>query len=124
MAKSKLRTLRSTVRPIDMRTTRPAKKVADNFYQSSAWRNLVSEIISERGQTCENCRKSHEDDGSSVRLIADHIVERRDGGPDLDKKNIQLLCVKEGGNGRRHSDGKLGGCHNRKTAEAAKERLY
>lgn len=68
-----------------------------------------------RGQRCEACGKTRDDDGRSVRLIADHIVERRDGGADFDPANIQLLCI------RLNADGQ-GGCHNRKTTVARHRR--
>lgn len=65
-------------------------KVADSFYLSPEWRALVVEIKRERGAYCERC-------GSSRGLIADHIVEIRDGGAKLDRTNIELLC------GRHHA---------------------
>lgn len=66
---------------------RVAPKVAEGFYQSPEWRSLVARIKRERGAWCERC-------GSSERVIADHIVERKDGGADLDPANIELLCAK------------------------------
>lgn len=114
-----LRQLGPTVSPMDMRTARPGPKVTDPFYLSSDWRTLLAKLIRERGRKCQKCGKTHEDDGSPVRLIGDHIMERRDGGADLDPANIELLCSRSGGNGA----GKLGGCHSRKTAESAKARF-
>jgi hypothetical protein len=64
-----------------------APKVAESFYQSREWRSLVAQIKRERGAFCQRC-------GSAIRLIADHIVERKDGGADLDPRNIELLCGK------------------------------
>jgi 5-methylcytosine-specific restriction protein A len=62
-------------------------KVAEGFYQSKAWRALVASIKRERGNRCQRlgCRSTH-------RIIADHVVERKDGGADLDRNNIELLC--------------------------------
>ena len=77
----------------------PPKKV-ELFYQSREWRSLVSSIKKQRGAWCERC-------GSTKGLIADHIVERKDGGADLDPANIELLCGKH---------------HAAKTAEARKRR--
>jgi len=65
-------------------------KLADPFYQSAEWRQLVREVKAERGAFCQRC-------GSAKGLIADHIVERRDGGADLDKSNIELLCARHHG---------------------------
>lgn len=66
----------------------PAPKLAEPFYQSKAWRSLVARIKRQRGNRCERpgC-------GSTERVIADHIVERKDGGADLDETNIELLCA-------------------------------
>lgn len=80
----KLSNLRPRVTTPKPRLTLPPK-VADAFYLSAEWRALVARIKRERGNWCEIC-------GSTHRVIADHIVERRDGGPDLDPRNIQLLC--------------------------------
>lgn len=77
-----------------------APKVAEGFYQSPEWKALVRQIKRERGNWCERC-------GSSHRVIADHIVERKDGGADLDPTNVELLCA-------RH--------HNEKTAHARARR--
>jgi hypothetical protein len=62
-------------------------KVAESFYQSTEWRRLIASIKRERGNWCERC-------GSTVRVIGDHIVERKDGGADLDPSNVELLCAK------------------------------
>lgn len=97
---------------------KPPPKVAESFYKSERWRALVADIKAERGRRCESCGKTREDDGSPVRLILDHIIERRDGGADYDRSNLQLLCTAEGGNGR----DRRGGCHNRKTARAKAKR--
>lgn len=67
---------------------KPAPKQVEGFYSSSAWRGLVSDIKQERGARCERVgcpTPTH-------RVIADHIVERKDGGADLDPRNIELLC--------------------------------
>ncbi|OQC19047.1 MAG: HNH endonuclease [Planctomycetes bacterium ADurb.Bin069] len=73
-----------------------APKVADPFYLSAEWRRLVARLKRERGAACERC-------GSGHRLIGDHVVERRDGGAELDPANVELLCQ---------------ACHNAKTAKA------
>lgn len=80
---------------------RSLPKVAESFYQSKEWRELVRRIKAERGNWCERC-------GSKHRVIADHIVERKDGGAELDPLNIELLCQ---------------ACHNRKTADARARRV-
>lgn len=112
----KLKTLAPKVRP--MRAKVEVKKRTDDFYRSPEWNALKKQIRAERGRVCERCGKTYEDDGSPVDLILDHIIERRDGGADLDPRNVQQLCTRAGGNGA----GRLGGCHNRKTAEARQRR--
>jgi 5-methylcytosine-specific restriction enzyme A len=92
---TKLRNLPSAIPTLAPRL-RPPPKVAESFYTSSEWRGLVARIKRERGAWCVVC-------GSSQRVIADHIKERRDGGEPLDPANVQLLCQR---------------CHNRKTARA------
>lgn len=123
VAGRRLGLLKPRLGTLDVRTVRPAPKVPDQVLVSSAWQQLVDRLIRARGRVCQRCGKTHEDDGSPVKLIGDHIVERRDGGAELDPANVQLLCARRGGNGRAHADGKLGGCHARKTAEAAQRRF-
>jgi len=108
---------------MDVRTAQPPAKTADAVLVSSAWQQLVDRLIRVRGRRCERCGKTHEDDGSPVKLFGDHVHERRDGGAELDPANVQLLCARAGGDGRAHADGKLGGCHARKTAEARQRRF-
>lgn len=81
---------------------RLAPKVAEPFYSTREWRALAASCKRAAGYRCQRpgC-------GSSDRLIADHIVERKDGGADLDRRNIEVLC---------------GTCHARKTAEARQRR--
>ena len=65
-----------------------APKVAEGFYSSPEWRGLVADIKRGRGARCERpgCPTP------THRIIADHIVERKDGGADLDASNVELLC--------------------------------
>lgn len=65
-----------------------APKVAEGFYSSGAWRTLVADIKRVRGARCERAGCAT----PTHRIIADHIVERKDGGADLDPSNIELLC--------------------------------
>lgn len=68
----------------------PPPKIADRFYQSKEWRALVARLKRQRGAWCERC-------GSAKGLIADHIVELKDGGAALDDSNIELLCASHHG---------------------------
>jgi 5-methylcytosine-specific restriction enzyme A len=99
MIVGKLTNMRPMLNSLPSQLKLPPKQ-ADFFYQSNAWRNLVRRLKKERGPYCCKC-------GSSDRIIADHIVERSDGGADLDPENIQLLCNLH---------------HAQKTAEARKHR--
>lgn len=78
-------------------------KVTLPFYKTAEWKALVTDIKAERGSCCEA-------DGCGRRgfVIADHIVEIRDGGATLDKRNIRLLCAP---------------CHGRKTEAARRARV-
>ena len=90
-------------------TLKPPVKLADPFYQSSAWVAFASDIKRQRGWKCED--PDHKGDRGFKRnpqkLHADHIVERKDGGADFDPLNIALRCIY---------------CHNRKTGLARKSR--
>ncbi|MEM7301906.1 MAG: HNH endonuclease signature motif containing protein [Pseudomonadota bacterium] len=97
-----LRAVASRLATVPTRLRVPPKK-AERFYQSKEWRALVARVNRERGSRCQvpGC-------GSTKRVIADHIIERKDGGAELDPANIQLLCQS---------------CHNAKTAKAKRARV-
>jgi len=82
-------------------TLRPPPKIADQFYTSPEWRQLMAEIIRERGRRCEDCG------ATGVRVFGDHIKELKDGGAPLDKRNVRIRCGK---------------CHAVKTAKARGQR--
>lgn len=105
----RLASLPPMVGAIDMRTARPAPKVAEAFYRSPEWRKLVASLIKQRGRRCEVRSPKCSDDGSgTVRLIGDHVHERRDGGAELDPTNVRLTCY---------------ACHNAKTAQERARRM-
>lgn len=83
------------------RRIKPPVKKAEPFYLSRPWRDLVASIKRTRGARCQDCG------ATGVRLIGDHVIERRDGGGDLDADNVRLMCWP---------------CHNRKTAKAKARR--
>ncbi|HEX7856104.1 MAG TPA: HNH endonuclease signature motif containing protein [Sphingobium sp.] len=80
-----------------------APKVAEGFYSTPQWRGLVKDIKRMRGNRCERAGCTT----PTHRVIADHIIERKDGGADLDERNVELLCFTH---------------HARKTAEAKARR--
>lgn len=76
-----------------------APKVADPFYQSAEWRAKRAKLARTRGRKCEEpgCETPYD------RVILDHVVERKDGGADLDEGNLKWRCFAH---------------HQRKTAKA------
>lgn len=62
-----------------------APKMAEPFYQSREWHATKALKRAEGNVWCARC-------GSTERLILDHIVERKDGGPDFDPSNLEWLC--------------------------------
>lgn len=75
-------------------------KIVESIYRTPEWRALVARIKRERGARCERC-------GSTHRVIADHVVELKDGGAPLDPRNVELLCQAD---------------HNQKTAASRAKR--
>ncbi len=96
------------LRSLDTRTTTPVAKVADAFYLSPEWRKLVDQIIAKRGRICEDPHCDGHTHRSGMRVFADHIIERKDGGEPLDEGNIMLRC---------------GASHSRKTAAERARRM-
>lgn len=96
-----LRMLGSRVATLDTSIAAPPPKVVEPFYTSAPWLNLMASIKRERGARCQDCGRS------GVRIFGDHIIELKDGGAALDRRNVRLLC---------------GSCHTRKTAKARAER--
>jgi 5-methylcytosine-specific restriction protein A len=78
-------------------------KVADPFYRTQDWTRLARDIKRQRGSCCEACGMPH------ANLIADHVIELKDGGAPLDPLNIQIMC---------HA------CHNAKTARERSARRW
>jgi 5-methylcytosine-specific restriction protein A len=64
---------------------RAPPKVADPFYLSKEWQRAKAAKRREGRVWCTRC-------GSTDRLILDHIIERKDGGDDLDPRNLEWLC--------------------------------
>jgi 5-methylcytosine-specific restriction protein A len=86
-------------------TTRSAKQ-ADSFYRSPEWKAFRNLLIKERGWRCEDpqCETPH---GPWKQIYGDHVVEIKDGGAKLDRRNVLLRC---------------GVCHGRKTRDAKLKR--
>jgi 5-methylcytosine-specific restriction protein A len=112
MATLKLRTIGHKLRPSTrIKVALPAKQV-ESFYTSPEWRALMDAIIAQRfgdraHARCEDplCKQPNR---RGIRVFGDHVVERKDGGDDLDPRNVLCRC---------------GSCHTRKTAEQRAIRL-
>lgn len=69
---------------------RAAPKVAEGFYSSAAWRGLCADRKRDPDYA-EAKRRGR----PGERMILDHVVERKDGGADLDPRNTQWLTNSE-----------------------------
>ena len=99
---ARLRMLSSRVARHDTRTALPPPKQPDPHYGSAAHRAWRDAVIARADHACQRCGRRE------VRLFADHVVERRDGGAALDLTNGQALC---------------GACHTTKTVAARAARM-
>lgn len=75
----------------------------DAFYATTTWRKCRDAFI-KANPLCSHCESRGRIKAADV---ADHIVERRDGGADYDHANLQALCSS---------------CHNTKTAAERRKR--
>ena len=83
-----LQALRPRVPVANLQTAALPPKVADPFYSSRAWIELRDRVRREAGGRCQasGCGRIER------RMFVDHIVELKDGGAPLDRRNAQLLC--------------------------------
>ena len=77
-------------------------KQVDPHYSTAGHREWAIAVKERARWQCEDCG------AKGVRLHADHIIERKDGGADLDPANGRARCSS---------------CHGIKTAKAKAERL-
>lgn len=89
---------------MDTRTCPPRPKQPDAELSTEAHRKWRQEVLRRANFACQKCGAS----GSTNRLYADHIKERRDGGALLDVSNGQCLCPP---------------CHQKKTAAERARRM-
>jgi 5-methylcytosine-specific restriction enzyme A len=99
----RIRLIGQRIKPLNVARAAVPPKTADSFYQSPAWREFSATVKAERGNRCEEAGCGYH----GPRLIADHIIEVKDGGALLDRRNILIRCTP---------------CHNRKTAQAQRQR--
>lgn len=107
----KLRTLGHKLQPSSRVKVEIPEKKADPFYLSPPWRALMDAIIAERFGDRANTRCQRADckfpDRRGIRIFGHHVVEVKDGGALLDRRNILCIC---------------GSCHTIVTAHARGER--
>ena len=86
--KAKLSFVAPRLSTLDTRTAQPPPKVADPELLTPEHRRWRAEVIRRAGGMCQGkgCGRT------GVRLFADHIVERQDGGARLDPANGQAMC--------------------------------
>jgi 5-methylcytosine-specific restriction protein A len=94
-----LRNVRPRLPVLDLRTARPAPKVADRELLTGDHRAWREAVLQRAGHRCEwvehgvRCDRTVADH----RLYADHVVERQDGGAALDVANGKCLCASHHG---------------------------
>lgn len=91
-----LKTRPSRLAPHDTRTVRPRPKQADAELltpEHRAWRLAVCRRAGWHCEWVEGGRRCEASAARGDRMVADHIVERADGGSLLDEANGQCLCV-------------------------------
>ena len=104
---ARLPTLKPLLRAAEHRTVIPAAKQVDPELKTAAHEAWRKAVLDRAGWRCEDCGKQGGRGG--VRLFADHIVERQDGGALTDVRNGAARC---------------GSCHGLKTARARARRLH
>ncbi|WP_232629142.1 HNH endonuclease signature motif containing protein [Methylobacterium sp. Leaf118] len=105
---ARLTTLAPRLCALDTRTSRPPPKQADPELLTAEHKAWRLEVLKRAHWRCQWPGCGAQGGRGGVRLYADHIVERRDGGAALDPANGQALCS-------RH--------HSLKTARARAERM-
>jgi 5-methylcytosine-specific restriction enzyme A len=98
---TRLRTLAPMLAPANQRAAAAPRKTAEPHYQTPEHQRWRAEVIRRAGGMCQVC-------GEVRRLVADHIVELKDGGAPLDLANGSAKCWP---------------CHSKKTAEARAARM-
>lgn len=87
----KIRTASPRLRPAVQTIGRVQPKQADAHYLTPEHRRWAAEVVERAGGRCQwpGCTKA----APQHRMVADHIVEVKDGGAPLDPANGQCLCV-------------------------------
>lgn len=92
----KLRTLPPRVADLDLRRAKPPPKRADAELltpEHQAWRQAVCERAGWQCQWMEHGARCQRSRARGDRMVADHVIERADGGALFDPNNGMCLCV-------------------------------
>jgi hypothetical protein len=86
-----VKTLKPGLAMLDMRVAAIPPKQADAVYQTALHREWARAVIERDGGRCQwpGCDKA----APAHRMVADHIVEVKDGGARFDIDNGQCLCI-------------------------------
>lgn len=91
-----LKTFSTKLRTYDTRTVKPPPKVADPELLTAehrAWRLVVCRRAGWRCEWVEQGQRCKRSSANGDRMLADHIIERDDGGALYDPSNGQCLCT-------------------------------
>lgn len=93
MKSPRLKTFGPRLRTIDTRKVKPPEKAVEPFYSSREWQEVRALVLKRDNWTCvrPGCGR-HGGRFGGERMFVDHIVERKDGGADLDPANLEVLC--------------------------------
>jgi 5-methylcytosine-specific restriction endonuclease McrA len=103
---ARLKTIGPSVAPVSTAVAAQLPKMVDSFYHSPEWSALRQACLKRDRYTCQVALPGCEGRAN----IADHIVSRRNGGPDV-LSNLRAVCrtcdnrVKEDALGRRRGSG-------------------
>jgi 5-methylcytosine-specific restriction protein A len=93
---ARLTTFQPRLKAIDTRTLRPPPKQADAELltpEHKAWRLVVCRRAGWRCEWIDNGARCQRSAANGDRMLADHIIERADGGALYDASNGQCLCT-------------------------------
>ena len=83
----------SRITASDTRRVKPQPKQADAELQTSAHRKWRDIVLARAGHRCEWVEQGRRCT-AVTNLVADHVIERKDGGALYDPANGQCLCTR------------------------------
>jgi 5-methylcytosine-specific restriction protein A len=91
-----IKMLGNRVATADIRTAQQPKKRADpelTTPEHHRWRQIVCDLAGWQCESIEGGTRCRRSKANGDRMIADHIIERADGGALFDPANGQCLCT-------------------------------